>query len=195
MKITFNAPVTLTFALLATLIYFVFTHGLPPEVCILRGTFNFSNWKEYLSLFGYTVGHGSTEHLIGNLSLILLLGPILEEKYGSKKLFTMIMLTAFLTAIVHIMFFSHNLIGASGFVFMMIVLVSLTNVKSGEIPITFILIMILYIGQEVYKAFDDDQVSQFAHIFGGILGAIFGYSFKPSGKANKPSVSIKKDIV
>lgn len=159
-------------------------------MCVLKGAFNVSNWKWYFSLFGYTLGHGSTEHLIGNLSLILLLGPILEEKYGSKKLFSMLLLTAFLTAIVHILFFSHSLIGASGIVFMMIVLVSLTNVKSGEIPITFVLIMLLYVGQEVYKSFDSDQVSQFAHILGGILGAIFGYTFRPGGKTSKPVLSI-----
>lgn len=191
MRLTFNAPITLTFALLATLVYFFFTHNSPPEICVLRGQIDTSNWKWYFSLFGYTLGHGSTEHLIGNLSLILLLGPILEEKYGSKKLLIMLLLTAFLTAVVHILFFSHSLIGASGIVFMMIVLVSLTNVKAGEIPITFVLIMILYVGQEVYKSFDADQISQFAHILGGILGAIFGYTFRPGGKTGKPVLSVK----
>lgn len=178
MKITFNAPVTLAFSLICAVVYFVFTSTTPPRVCILGGEFDWTHWQWYVSLVGYTVGHASTAHLVGNLSLILLLGPILEEKYGAKKLLMMIIISAVVTALVHILFFSHNLIGASGIAFMMITLVSLTNVRGGEIPITFILIFALYVGGEILRSFEQDNISQFAHIAGGILGAIFGFKVK-----------------
>lgn len=180
MKITFNAPITLVFSLICAVVYFLFTSNMPPRIFVLGGHFDWANWKWYLSLIGYTMGHGSVSHLIGNLSLVLLLGPILEEKYGSKKLLIMIVLSAVITAFVHILFFSHNLIGASGIAFMMITLVSLTNVKGNNIPITFILIFVLYVGGEIYRSFGDDNVSQFAHIAGGVLGAIFGFNVKPN---------------
>lgn len=195
MRLTFNAPVTLVFSIIATVVYFIFTtDGNPPRAFLLHGDFQFSNWKWYVSLFGYSLGHQTTEHLVGNLSLLLLLGPILEEKYGSKKLLLMITLTALISAIVHIIFFSHNVLGASGIVFMMIVLVSLTNIKSGEIPITFILIMILYVGKEVYTIFEDDQVSQFGHIIGGVIGAFFGFIFAKGQNGGSNSTTIPKEI-
>ena len=69
--------------------------------------------------------------------------------------------------------------GASGIVFMFILLVSFTNSKSGEIPITFILIAILFIGKEIIQSLPNDQVSQFAHIIGGLCGSVFGFINRP----------------
>ena len=71
--------------------------------------------------------------------------------------------------------------GASGIVFMFILLVSFTNSKSGEVPITFILIAILFIGKEVMQSLQNDQISQFAHIIGGVLGSFFGFASRPPG--------------
>lgn len=93
----------------------------------------------------------------------------------------MSVLTAILTALVHIIFWDHRLIGASGIVFMMIVLSSMVDLRSKEIPLTFILIVLLYIGQEVVRSFGEDQVSQFAHIAGGVFGTIFGFMYRSSG--------------
>ena len=42
----------------------------------------------------------------------------------------------------NILFFSTGLLGASGLVFMMIILVSASDLKRGEIPITMILAML-----------------------------------------------------
>lgn len=184
MRITFNSPVTLVYSLLAAVLYFVFqTDGDIPRIFTLHGDFQWANWKWYISLIGYTLGHGSVTHLISNLSIILLLGPIVERRYGPKRLILMITLTAIVTALVHILFWDHFLIGASGVVFMMIVLSSLVNIRGNEIPFTFILIVLLFIGQELLKAFQDDQISQFAHIAGGILGMVFGFQFKSKGAA------------
>jgi membrane associated rhomboid family serine protease len=62
---------------------------------------------------------------------------------------------------------------------MFILLVSFTNSKSGEIPITFILIAILFIGKEIIQSLANDQVSQFAHIIGGLCGSVFGFINRP----------------
>ncbi|MCK5846470.1 MAG: rhomboid family intramembrane serine protease, partial [Bacteroidales bacterium] len=138
--------------------------------------FNFSSLAWYFSLFSYTLGHVSFAHLFGNLSIMLLIGPILEEKYGSKTLLLMMAATALFTALLNNLFFSTGLIGASGIVFMMIILVSFANSKGNEIPLTFILVLLLYLGKEVFMAFESDSISQFAHIIGGLAGAIFGFS-------------------
>lgn len=179
MKITFKAPFTLIYTLAAVLIFFLFQqNGMPPRLFVLEGNFQFDNWQWYLSLIGYTLGHANLEHLMGNFSIILLLGPILEEHYGSKKLFLMVSLTGFITAMIHIFIWDYRLIGASGIVFMFIVLSSLLNIKRGEIPVTFVLIVILFLGKEILISFENDQISQFAHICGGVIGIFFGYYHK-----------------
>jgi GlpG protein len=58
---------------------------------------------------------------------------------------------------------------------MYIVLVTLLNAKGKEIPLTFILVVLLYLGQEIYSSFQKDEISHFAHLFGGAMGAFWGY--------------------
>ncbi|MBN1463558.1 MAG: rhomboid family intramembrane serine protease, partial [Paludibacteraceae bacterium] len=110
-----------------------------------------------------------------NLMLMLLIGPVLEEKYGSKKMLLMIIITAITTGITHKLLFSSGLWGASGIVFMLIILISFTNLKSGKIPLTFILVLIVYFGKEFVTMTQTDNISQFAHIFGGICGGAYGF--------------------
>ena len=66
--------------------------------------------------------------------------------------------------------------GASGVVFAFIVLASFTGFRDGEIPLTFILIAVIYIGQQVYEGIAvSDNVSNMVHIVGGLVGAAIGY--------------------
>lgn len=178
MKVSYNAPVVLSFTILAVIVY-VFTHVfLPPllEWFVTYPNFNFFQLTSYFRLFSHILGHSNLDHLIGNFTYILLLGPILEEKYGSQNLLIMILLTAFITSILNMMFMNSGLLGASGIVFLFIMLASFTSFRDGEIPLTFILVFALFIGQEVMNGFKNDQISQFAHILGGIVGSIFGFS-------------------
>ena len=177
MSIKYNSPVILTFALICSAVFFL-DKGLAGT---LMGYFqvgtsvNVSDPLSIFSLFSHVIGHGSMDHLLGNMTFILLLGPIVEEKYGSRFTLFMIVITALITGILNISFFSTGLLGASGIVFMLILLVSFTNVKGGQIPLTFILVALLFIGKEVLQSLSSDQVSQFAHIIGGVCGSIFGF--------------------
>jgi membrane associated rhomboid family serine protease len=100
---------------------------------------------------------------------------MLEMRYGSKDMILMMATTALTTGLLNVVFFSTGLLGASGIVFMMILLASFTNFKKGEIPLTFILVLFLYLGQQLLEAFQNDNISQFAHIAGGVLGSLFGF--------------------
>ena len=109
------------------------------------------------------------------MALLLLLGPILEEKYSSGSLFLMVFITAIVTGLLNAFLFPTALLGASGIAFMMILLTSFTNHRNGEIPLTFILVLILYLAVEIINAFSYDDISQFAHIIGGVCGSLFGF--------------------
>jgi rhomboid protease GluP len=84
-------------------------------------------------------------------------------------------ITAVVTGLLNVLFLPTALLGASGIVFMMILLVSFTNIRQGEVPLTFILIVILFLTQEVVDSVREDSVAQFAHISGGVIGSLFGF--------------------
>lgn len=179
LSIKFNSPVILSFSLLCTIVYILSlsTNGVALQLFSVGTSIDWTNPLSIFSLFSHVLGHIDAEHLLGNLSFILLIGPIIEEKYGSSATLMMILATALVTGVLNVLFFSTGLMGASGIVFMLILLVSFTNVRSGEIPITFILVGLLFVGKEVLQAIKVDQVSQFAHIIGGVCGSMFGFSF------------------
>lgn len=181
LKPTYNSPVVLTFALAATLILIVdgLAGGrLSPSLFAVYPGFDFLDPVCYFRLVSHALGHRNWTHLAANLSVILLVGPILEEKHGSRRLIRMMLITALATGVLNAALFSTGLMGASGLAFMMILLVSFTNHKPGELPLTFVLVLILFLAKELVQAFGADEVSQFAHIIGGVFGSLFGFRGK-----------------
>jgi membrane associated rhomboid family serine protease len=177
-KIQYNSPVVLTFALvsLAVLLLGMLTGGVSTDLlfCVYRCPL--TDPLGYLRLFGHVLGHVDLEHYMGNMMLFLLLGPMVEEKYGSKPLAVMLVLTALITGLVHILFSNTVLLGASGLVFMLIVLSSMVRFQNGRVPLTMILVVVLYLGQEVYDGIMiADGVSQLTHVLGGVCGGVFGW--------------------
>jgi len=192
MKIQYNAPVILTYALLSAIVLilsYVFGEGFK-SLFVLHGNFNTGSLLDYVRLFTYVIGHANWTHLISNFALILVVGPILEEKYGSANLFKMIIITALVTAALNIIFFKDNVLGASGIAFMLVLLSSFSSFQKRYVPLTFILVFLLYIGREVVNSFEADHVSQFGHIMGGICGGMFGFFInkeKPPRSENYPN--------
>lgn len=182
MKIKYNSPVILTFALICSAIFGLDKFAIPGlmNLFIVGNSVNVSSPSSLFSLVSHIFGHGSLDHLLGNMTFILLLGPMVEEKYGGKLTAFMILATGLITGLLNVFFFDSGLLGASGIVFMLILLVSFTNVKRGEIPLTFILVALLFVGKEVVQSMKADHVSQFAHIIGGACGSIFGFFGKKS---------------
>ena len=116
---------------------------------------------------------------MNNFLLILLVGPMMEEKYGSINILIMILITAGLTGLLNMILSRNRITGASGIVFMLIVISSFVNISNGKIPLTLILVFIFYIINEILSGiFKKDNVSHFAHIVGAICGVIFGFYFK-----------------
>ncbi len=171
LRISYNAPVVLTFALLAVVIR-VLGDDITHKWFTTHG--NLDGAAAWFALLGHILGHGNWDHLIGNFMLILLLGPILEERYGSLSLLIMVVITGVVSGLVDVALGDRTL-GASGIVFMMILLASTANIRQGEIPLTFIAVAVIYLGAEVMKSFEKDNVSQLGHILGGVSGAVFGF--------------------
>lgn len=179
LKITYNSPVVLVFVTIcfaATILNYV-AGGIINQLIFMTYRAPLNSPMTYVRLLCHVFGHADFAHFIGNASYILLLGPLLEEKYSSKVLISVIAVTAVITGLVNnICFPNVALCGASGVVFAFILLSSFTSFKEGEVPLTFILVAILFIGQEVAQGLMImDNVSNMAHIVGGLVGAALGF--------------------
>ena len=184
MRFKYNAPVVLTYTILSLVVLMLSSRMLPDLtgrwfLVLGKGAFAWGSFRNLVTLITHAIGHRSFAHFIGNFSMILILGPMLEEQHGSFSLLFMMVMTALVTGVLNALFFSTGLLGASGVVFMLILLGSFTNFRRGEIPLTFILVVVLYIGGEVLSAFDRDNISQFGHIIGGVCGSLFGFQKAP----------------
>lgn len=178
MKIHYNAPVILTFTFFSAAVLLLNPatgDRLIPYLFVIPGSVSLSDPLTYFRLIFHIAGHVDWSHLVGNFTLILLIGPMLEEKYGSRLMLIMILTTALSTGLLNVLLFDTGLLGASGVAFMLIILSSFTRIRAGFIPITFLLIVALFLGREIVDAFSNDSISQFAHIAGGICGSIFGF--------------------
>lgn len=130
----------------------------------------------YIKMFTHVLGHSNYTHFRNNFLYILLIGPMIEEKYGSINLLKMILLTAIVTALVNIIISKKQIVGASGIVYMLILLSSFVNIESGKIPLTLVLIFIFYIVTEIKDGlFKRDNVSHISHLIGAVCGFIYGF--------------------
>ena len=178
-KIYFNAPITLAFVLMCfiALLLQKLTNGASTRLLFSTYKASLLDPLMYIRLVGHVFGHINLEHFLSNMMYILLLGPMLEEKYRDK-LIIVVLVTAIITGIINNVFFSVQLLGASGIVFAFILLASITGKEKG-IPITLILVAIFFIGSEINDALTlNDSISQLTHIIGGCCGAIVGLYYK-----------------
>lgn len=179
LHLSFNSPGVLIFAgicLIATLLG-VISHGFLTQEFFMTSHTSLLNPLTYVRFFTHVFGHSGWTHFMSNMAFILLLGPLLEEKYGTKFIWEVIAVTAVATGIVSYLLFPNiALCGASGVVFAFILLASFTNFTEGEIPLTFVLVALIYLGEQVITGLTvQDDIANFAHIIGGIVGMIFGY--------------------
>lgn len=176
--LSYNSRVILSFffvSLIALILKYI-TKGKSNDVLFSSYKSSLLNPLTYVRLITHVFGHANWNHFMNNFLYILLIGPMIEEKYGSINLIIMIVVTAVITGILNSLFTNKKILGASGIVFMLIILSSFVNIESGKVPITLILICIFYVINEVISGiFKKDDISHMGHLIGAICGFIFGY--------------------
>lgn len=184
-KITCNSPVIITFAAasFAVLLLGYITRGRSTTLLFSVYRASMLDPLTWLRMLLHVLGHSGYAHYIGNMLLLLVVGPGLEEKYGSRRILLLFFLTAFVTGVLQFLLFPGSaLLGASGIVFMLIILASFTGVKNGQIPLTALIVAVLYLGGEVVDGIMlRDNISQFTHIAGGGCGLAAGFALRGRG--------------
>lgn len=177
-RLQYNSPVILSFFFLSLLALLLghMTGGWTTAGLFSVYRSSLADPLTYIRFLGHVLGHADLSHFLGNMLLLLVVGPPLEEKYGSRTLLIGMVLTALVSGVLQFICFPNSaLLGASGIVFMLIMLASLAGMKDGRIPLTLILAAVLYLGQEVYAMVAlRDNVANFMHLVGGVTGTVFG---------------------
>ena len=178
-KFQYNSPVVISFFLIsfAALVLGWLSNNWTTASLFSVYRSSFRNPFTYIRLISHVLGHADLEHFFGNMLMFLVIGPPLEERYGSRVLLTGILLTALVSGLLQTVLFPNSaLLGASGIVFMLIMLSSLSGMEDGGIPVTLILVAVLYLGRELYSIlFVKDDVANLMHIIGGICGTTYGF--------------------
>ena len=186
LRITFNAPVVLSIvavSFMATLLNYV-AGGRVVRLLFMAYHSSLLSPMTWVRMFTHIFGHADWSHFIGNMSYLLLLGPMLEEKYSSRVILEIVAVTALVTGLINYIFAPETaLCGASGVVFAFILLSSFTSFREGEIPATFILVAVLFLGQQFWEGMTvRDHVSNMSHIVGGVIGGIVGYGINKKSR-------------
>lgn len=174
----YNSIVVLSYFFLSLFVLVLnwLTKGKSNSLCFSSGRGSIWNPFTYIRMFTHILGHENWTHFHNNFIYILLIGPMIEEKYGSMNLLIMILITAFVTGFINSIIGKKRIFGASGIAFMLILLSSLVNIQSGTVPITFILVFIFFIVSEIMDGlFKKDRISHASHLIGAICGFIYGF--------------------
>ena len=192
LRLSFNAPAVLTFTALCVIAQLIsmLTRGESNRVLFSVYRASLLDPLTWVRCFTHVLGHAGWEHLLGNIMYILILGPMIEEKYGTATTAFIMAATALVIGVINMVFFPGvMLLGASGIVFAFILIASITIREDNTIPVTSILVAVLYLGQQIWQGlFSQDNVSQMAHIVGGAVGAVLGFLLgKAQQKKNRSS--------
>ncbi|MBQ6324052.1 MAG: rhomboid family intramembrane serine protease [Bacilli bacterium] len=177
----YNSTVIISYLLISLGAWFlnIITRGLSNKLLFTSYRSSPFNPLTYIRMFTHSIGHKDLDHLISNFLYILLIGPMIEEKYGSINLLVMLLITSFIIALYNIIFDDYIITGASGNVYMLIVLSSFSNISEGKIPITVLLICTFYVITEIKKKIleGNKKIYHDGHLIGAICGLAFGFLF------------------
>ena len=202
LKVSYDAPVTLSFVIICALFFLL-------NVLLIRsgkalgfekifasptsqgGVLPFipsapiSYVRLLLYIFGNEGGHAS--ELFTNLILIMLLGPSMEERYGSVIIGIMIFVSALFSGVLNACFLETSLVGCVPLVSMMIFLNAFMSFSKKKFPLSFAAVMVLFVLVQIFTGAGVLRI--IVCIAGGLCGSLFAFLTSPKVKAAKKESS------
>ena len=203
-KVAYDAPVTLTFVIICAIIFLLNmlmakggkSLGLENYLAsptTQTGVMPFipSAPVSYVRLLFYIFGSGAAGNAVAggasllftNLILIMLLGPAMEERYGSAIIGIMIFVSALFSGVLNACFCQTSLVGAVPVVSMMIFLNAFMSFSKKKFPLSFAAVMVLFVLLQIFSGAGAVQI--IICIAGGLCGSLFAFLTSPKMKAEK----------
>lgn len=203
----FDSPVTISFSLLSVLLFVLNCLAIKGslDIKILSSPttsagpipFMATQISSYLRLFLYAFGSQNFVGLLSNLLFLLMLGPVMEERYGSLVIGIMMAVSVLFSGVLNTCFCETSLQGCMPIIFMMIFLNSFMSFSKKKIPASFFIIFIFYIIKEILQVTDkrfSGIVGLIICITGGLCGSLFAFLTSPKARAEKKSEKTSKPI-
>lgn len=199
----FDSPVTISFSLLSVLLFVLnclaFKGTLDVKILSSPTTsagpipFMATQISSYLRLFLYAFGSQNFVGLLSNLLFLLMLGPVMEERYGSLVIGIMMAVSVLFSGVLNTCFCETSLQGCMPIIFMMIFLNSFMSFSKKKIPVSFLVIFVFYIAREVFGKTFSEIVGLIICITGGLCGSLFAFLTSPKVRAEKKSAKSEND--
>lgn len=197
LKLVYDAPATLTFAFICLGLFaldFFFlgskisqNYLCSPTSAAGKAAFMASSPLSYVRLVTYCFGSASVEILIVNMVFLLLLGPSMEERYGTVVIAIMMAVCVLFSGVLTACFSKTSLTGCAAVIFMMIFLNSFVSLSKKKIPVSFLLVFLLFIFREGFNlGFSGDGIIKIIiNIAGGLCGSLFAFLTSPKAKSGR----------
>ena len=214
-KLVKDSPVTICFALALLFLFALDTFALGGK--LLAGvltcpggkesvpSFNFSALQDYVKLLLHSLGCLSWNAVFFNGTLLLILSPELEERYGSAMLLLMIAISSLVSGVLNACFSSSPVTGQTCIIFMMIFLAGMTELAKKNVRLSRIFVLIFYLIFELYSVYKGSRPGAggqtnailnffkansitFVSLAGGFFGSFIGFLASPK-KRNAPRKS------
>ncbi len=200
LKFIYDAPATLTFAFICIILFILdslllkgqLSHNylISPTTAAGKMPFMASNPLSYLRLVLYSFGAASASTLVCNMIFVLLLGPSMEERYGTVVIAIMMAVCILFSGVLTACFSKTSLTGSSAVIFMMIFLNSFVSLSKKKIPVSFVVVFFLFIFREIFdleNASLADGIKIIINIAGGLCGSLFAFLTSPKAKTARKS--------
>ena len=193
LKFSYDAPVTLSFVIISALLFLLSNYiikngalaGILASPTSQAGSLPFivKAPLSYLRLFLYVFGSDEVTNYITDILIILMLGPAMEERYGSVIIGIMLFVSALFSGVLNASFCAESLIGPVPLVCMMTFLTAFMSFSNKTVPITFIATIIAF----GYLAINSGMgaLRFIICIAGGLCGSLFAFLTSPKVKAAK----------
>ncbi|MCR5188311.1 MAG: rhomboid family intramembrane serine protease [Treponema sp.] len=200
-KVVMDCPVTVGFVLVSLILCLLdllaFKGSLSQS--ILRSptsakgdlAFILSSPLSYFRLVLYAFGAANWTALLANLLFLLLLGPAMEERYGSVVIGIMVFVASLFSGVLNAAFSTVSLRGCAPVVFMMVFLNAFMSLSKKKIPLSFLLIFALLISYEIIDKTSGNVIGIIICIAGGLCGSLFAFLTSPKARAAKKAESDK----
>ena len=195
LKFIFDSPVVLVFSVVSAVIFIsdlILKLNLSEKIFECPGAksvpaFDFKSALSYVKLVIYPFGGENSTSFFLNIGFILLLGPVLEERYGSIMLALMIFITSLVGGVLTACVSTFGISGCGGIVFMMIILSVLSVFIKKQLPVSWIFIFALYLAFSLFSGkkisgfmlFMQNNVPVFIQLASGFCGGFFGFFVSP----------------
>ena len=201
LKFIYDAPVTLTFALVSLLLFVLDIFALKgklnsiwlitPTTAAGQFPFAFSDFHSIIRLFVHVFASPDRYVLLCNLIFILLLGPSMEERYGSVIIGIMIFVAALFSGVLNACFCKNPVGGAEPVVFMLILLWTMMHLSRSKISASSLAVIILFICMELFSKNPNGVVGVAIVAAGGLCGSLFAFLTSPKAhKAKKNEAAL-----